>query len=135
MLNGLDHIGIAVADLEQAVPLWLKITGGKLVHREIVASQKVEVAVIEIGSLHVELLRGVSDDSPIAKFIAARGAGIHHIALRSTAAQEELDRLKQTGVRLIDETVRTGAEDSRVGFIHPKSVEGVLLEVVEPGHK
>ncbi|MFZ5433943.1 MAG: methylmalonyl-CoA epimerase [Calditrichota bacterium] len=132
MINGLHHIGIAVTDLDAAVSQWQTVTGGKMVHREIVAEQRVEVAVIEIGSLHVELLKPTSDDSPIAKFIAARGTGIHHMALRSDSTQQELDRLKSSDVRLIDETARIGAENTRVGFIHPKATGGVLLEIVEP---
>jgi methylmalonyl-CoA epimerase len=127
----LAHIGIAVTDLEEAIALWTKVTGGRLVHREAVADQKVEVAVILVGELHVELLAATSEDSPIAKFVTARGARIHHIALQSTSAQQELDRLKSAGVRLIDELARTGAENTRVGFLHPKSLGGVLVEIVE----
>ncbi|MDD5087397.1 MAG: methylmalonyl-CoA epimerase [bacterium] len=131
MIRGLNHIGIAVENLDAAVALWQTATGGRVVHRETVAEQRVEVAVIEIGSLHVELLRPTSEDSPIFKFIAARGPGIHHIALQADSTQAELDRMKSQGVRLIDETARAGAEGTRVGFVHPKAVGGVLLEVVE----
>lgn len=134
MMTGLAHIGIAVTDLEKAANAWTTATGGKLIHRETVASQKVEVAVIAIGELHVELLCATSEDSPIAKFIAARGTGIHHIALTADSAQTELDRLKSAGIRLIDETARDGAEGSKVGFLHPKSLDGVLMEVVEHSH-
>jgi methylmalonyl-CoA/ethylmalonyl-CoA epimerase len=133
MLTGLEHIGIAVEQLDQSIDVWLKLTGGRLTHREIVADQQVEVAVIEVGALHIELLCATNDDSPIARFLKSRGPGIHHIALRSSAAQEDLDRLKKAGFRLIDEAVRPGAEDSRVGFVHPRSVGGVLVEVVQSG--
>lgn len=133
MITGLAHIGIAVTDLEKAVALWTSVTGGQVIHREMLTTQKVNVAVIAIGDLHIELLCATAEDSPIAKFISARGAGLHHIALECTAAQPELDRLKAAGVRLIDETARLGAEGTCVGFIHPKSLEGVLLEIVEPG--
>lgn len=132
MIHGLQHIGIAVENLDDAIALWQTATDARLVHREIVATQRVEVAVMEIGSLHVELLQPTSADSPIAKFITARGTGIHHLALCSDSAQQELDRMKSRGVRLIDETVRDGAEGTRVGFVHPKSMGGVLLEIVEP---
>lgn len=132
MIQGLQHIGIAVENLDAAILLWQTATDARLVHRETVVSQRVEVAVMEIGTFHVELLQPTSADSPIAKFIAARGTGIHHIALRSDSAQQELDRMKSLDVRLIDETVRDGAEGTRVGFIHPKSMGGVLLEIVEP---
>jgi len=131
VITGLAHIGIAVTDLEEAIVLWTKVTGGRLVHREVVADQKVEVAVILVGELRVELLAATSEDSPIAKFVAARGAGIHHLALQSTSAQPELDRLKSAGVRLIDESPRPGAENTRVGFLHPKALGGVLVEIVE----
>ena len=133
MITGLAHIGIAVTDLDEAVALWTRVTGGRLVHREIVPAQKVEVAVIAVGDLQVELLAATSDDSPVAKFTAARGAGIHHLALQSTSAPSELERLKNAGVRLIDESPRTGAENTRVGFLHPKALGGVLVEIVEYG--
>jgi methylmalonyl-CoA epimerase len=133
MITGLAHIGIAVTDLEEAIALWTKVTGGKLVHRESVTTQKVEVAVIAVGDLRVELLAAVSEDSPIVKFVAARGAGIHHLALQSTSAQPELERLKKAGVRLIDESPRDSAENTRVGFLHPKALGGVLVEIVEHG--
>lgn len=132
MITGLAHIGVAVTELEPAIGLWCRLTGGRLVHREEVHSQRVDVAVIEIGTLRVELLCATSDDSPIARFISAKGPGIHHIGLRSTDAQEDLDRLKRAGIRLIDEQSRPGAESARVGFIHPKAADGVLLEIVEP---
>lgn len=132
MITGLEHIGVAVQDLDAAIELWCKATGGRVTHRELVAEQHVEIAVIEIGSLHVELLRPTADNSPIAKFITARGPGIHHLALRCDNAQSELDRLKRAGLCLIDERCRIGAEQSRVGFLHPKAMDGVLVEVVEP---
>jgi methylmalonyl-CoA/ethylmalonyl-CoA epimerase len=131
MITGLAHIGIAVADLETAVELWTKVTGARLLHRQVVSDQKVNVAVISVGELRIELLSASAPDSPIAKFIAARGPGIHHLALRSTSARQELDRLRSQGVRLIDERARDGAENCRVAFVHPKALDGVLLEIVE----
>jgi methylmalonyl-CoA/ethylmalonyl-CoA epimerase len=133
MLNGLEHVGIAVENLDQSIEVWLQLTGGRLTHREMVADQRVEVAIIEVGSLRIELLCATDNDSPIARFLKTRGPGIHHIALRSSAAQEDLDRLRAAGVRLIDETARSGAEGTRVGFIHPRATGGVLVEVVERG--
>jgi methylmalonyl-CoA/ethylmalonyl-CoA epimerase len=133
MLSGLEHIGIAVERLDSSIELWLQLTGGRLLHRELVADQRVEVAVIEVGSLRIELLCATDDDSPIARFLKTRGPGIHHIALRSNAAQEDLDRLQAAGIRLTDETIRIGAEGTRVGFIHPRATGGVLVEVVERG--
>jgi methylmalonyl-CoA/ethylmalonyl-CoA epimerase len=131
MINGLDHLGIAVSDLDGAIAQWTQITGGKLVHRECVESQRVDVAVIEIGSVRVELLSPTSPDSPVAKFIASRGPGLHHVALQSDSAQGELDRCAEQNARLIDRTVRPGAENSRVGFLHPHALGGVLLEFVD----
>jgi methylmalonyl-CoA/ethylmalonyl-CoA epimerase len=131
MIRGLHHIGIAVADLEEACDRWLTATGGTLLHTEIVEEQGVEVAVITVGDLRIELLRALSESSPIAKFIAARGEGIHHLALESDGVQSELDRLKAASFRLIDETARPGAEETRVGFMHPRSLRGVLVEMVE----
>jgi methylmalonyl-CoA/ethylmalonyl-CoA epimerase len=131
MLTGLDHIGIAVSDLEAAIMTWVTATGGRVTHREIVAEQRVEVAAIKIGSLCIELLSPTSSDSPIAKFLATRGPGIHHLALTTTSAAQELERLKSAGIRLIDEVPRTGAENTRIAFVHPKALGGVLLEIVE----
>jgi methylmalonyl-CoA/ethylmalonyl-CoA epimerase len=133
MLSGLEHIGIAVENLGQSIGLWLQLTGGHLIHREIVTDQRVEVAIIEVGSLRIELLCATDDDSPITRFLKTRGPGIHHIALRSSAAQADLNCLKAADIRLIDETVRIGAEGARVGFIHPRATGGVLIEVVERG--
>ncbi|HEY3294311.1 MAG TPA: methylmalonyl-CoA epimerase [bacterium] len=131
MLTGLHHIGIAVMDLEDAVRSWETMSGGQVVHREFVESQGVEVAVIEIGSLRVELLKATREDSPIARFISANGTGIHHLALESTSVEEELTRMKASGVRLIDEKPRAGAENTSIGFVHPRALHGVLTEVVE----
>ena len=131
MIRGLDHVGIAVENLDQAIALWVNTLGGKLTHREIVSDQKVEVATIRIGTLCVELLAAASDDSPISRFLAKRGAGIHHIALESDATQVELDRMKLSNVSLIDESARYGAEQTLVGFLHPRSLNGVLVEIVE----
>ena len=131
MLTGLHHIGIAVTDLDEAIRSWETVSGGKLVHREVVEEQGVEVAVIEVGSLRVELLAATRETSPIARFIASSGSGIHHLALESSSTEEELARLQASGVRLIDEHVRTGAENTLIGFVHPHALHGVLLEVVE----
>jgi methylmalonyl-CoA/ethylmalonyl-CoA epimerase len=131
MLKGLHHIGIAVSDLDEAIRAYVQATGGRFVHREVVADQGVEVAVIEIGTLRIELLAATQDDSPIARFVATRGTGLHHIALESTSVQEELNRMKASGVRLIDEQARAGAENTSIGFVHPRALLGLLMEVVE----
>jgi len=131
MLKGLDHIGIAVTELDEAVRVFVQATGGRLVRCEVVADQGVEIATIEVGSLRLELLCPTRDDSPVARFIAARGTGVHHIALESTSVQEELERMKASGVRLIDERARVGAGNTSIGFVHPRALLGVLTEVVE----
>jgi methylmalonyl-CoA/ethylmalonyl-CoA epimerase len=133
MITGLAHVAVAVTNLEAAITLWIRLTGGKVVHREMVTDRKVEIAIIEIGNLRVELLAPTSADSPIAKFLVARGPGLHHVALQSTSAPAELERLKESGMHVIDETPRTGAENTRVAFLHPKALGGVLVEIVEQG--
>jgi methylmalonyl-CoA/ethylmalonyl-CoA epimerase len=133
MLQGLDHIGIAVDDLEQATKDWLAVTGGQFVHREVVAEQKVEISVIQVGSLRIELIRPTDSASPIAKFIAARGTGLHHLALLAQNAQAELNRLNASEFMLIDEIARTGAEQTQIGFLHPRALGGVLVEIVQRG--
>ena len=131
MIKGLDHIGIAVKDLDSATALWQKVAGAVVDHSEVVSEQRVKVVMLRIGSLTIELIQPTSDDSPVAKFLATRGEGIHHIALGCDSAQMELDRTLADSVRLIDEVVRMGAEHSQVGFVHPRSLAGVLLEFVD----
>ena len=131
MITGLEHIAFAVEKLDDAIPLWLLITGGAMSHREIVAEQQVEVAVITIGDLHIELLCPLSPDSPTAKFLRNRGAGIHHVALRAESAGDEMARLKAAGLQFIDERVRDGANQTHICFLHPRSAGGVLVEFVE----
>lgn len=131
MINGLDHIAVAVPDLEEAITVWEKTLGGRLVHREIVEEQGVEAAMIMLGNLKIELLKPLSEGSGVAKFLEKKGSGIHHIALNSSNAQMELDRMKSVGARLIDEKVRTGAENTLIGFLHPRTMGGVLVEIVE----
>jgi len=136
MITGLDHIAIAVPDLDAAIARWESVTGGKIVHRETVRSQKVEVAMIRIGDLRIELVMPTSPDSPVAKYIDRRGPGIHHIALAASSTCDELARLQETEVPLIDTTARPGAHGSRVGFVHPRALEGVLIEIVDhPGEE
>lgn len=131
MIKGLDHIAIAVRDLDAAVRLWTDTFQVPLTHREIVHEQLVEVALIKLGHLRIELVSPISSDSPVAKFIEKRGEGIHHFAVESGSTQETLDRMQQQGIPLIDKTARGGAEGSHIGFIHPKALGGVLVEVVD----
>ena len=127
----IEHIGIATREIEKALSFWRDALGLEVVHTEIVEEQGVRVAMLPVGEPRIELLEPTSDDSPVAKFIEKRGAGIHHIAVRVDDIRAMLRRLKESGVRLIDETPRVGAGGCLVAFVHPSSANGVLLELVE----
>lgn len=126
-----DHIGIAVKNLDEMVK-WYEDTLGVQAHgTEVVDEQKVTVAFLPIGESELELLESTSDDGPIAKFIEKNGEGIQHVALRVDNIDETLEILKEKGVRLIDQTPRYGAGGARIAFVHPKATHGVLLELCE----
>ena len=125
----LDHIGIAVADLGEALKFYRDALGLEIEAPEEVASQRVRAHFIPVGESAIELLEATADDSPIAKYVAKRGPGIHHITLRVDDIRAALARLKEKGVRLIDESPREGAHGSLVAFIHPASAHGVLVEL------
>ena len=127
----IDHIGIATNGIDDAARFYLESLGLQIERVEEVASQKVRVAMLPLGESRVELLEPTSDDSPISKFLAKRGPGIHHIAVRVPDIRASLAELKEKGARLIDEQPRTGAGGCLVAFIHPSSTGGVLLELVE----
>jgi len=128
----LDHIGIAVANLQEALAFYRDALGLEIEAPEEVASQRVRAHFIPAGESALELLEATSDDSPIAKYIGKRGPGLHHITLRVDDIRAALARLKEKGVRLIDETPRPGAHGSLVAFIHPASAHGVLVELTQP---
>ncbi|ASJ09547.1 methylmalonyl-CoA epimerase [Thermococcus siculi] len=130
MIRKIDHVGIAVKNLEEAMKVWEGL-GLKVEEIEEVPDQKVRTAIIHVGESRIELLEPTADDSPIAKFIAKRGEGIHHIALGVDNIEEHLEKLKEEGYRLIDEQPRIGAGGAKIAFIHPKAVTGVLLELCE----
>ncbi len=130
MINKVDHIGIAVKNLEEAIDLYKKL-GFEVKEIEEVEEQKVRVAMLPAGESRIELLEATSDDSPIAKFIEKRGEGIHHIAINVSDIEKALENAKKNGLKLIDEKPRIGAGGKKVAFIHPKSTKGVLLEFVE----
>ena len=136
MLSAIDHIGIAVDDLESAVKRYRDELGMQLVHREKIAEQGVEAVLLDVGESHVELLASLSPDTAVDKFLTKRGAGLHHVAYRVESVDDTLATLAGQGVRLIDERPRTGIRGSRVAFIHPSSTGGVLTEIVQPaaGH-
>jgi methylmalonyl-CoA/ethylmalonyl-CoA epimerase len=132
----IDHVGVAVDDLDAAIALHETTYGMALVHREVVAEQGVEAVLFDVGENHVELLRPLADDTPVGKFLASRGPGLHHVAYQVPDIEAALAALRTAGVSLIDETPRTGIRSSRVAFVHPKSTGGVLTEIVQPaeGH-
>jgi len=131
-----DHIGVAVEDLDAALELYERDYAMTLVHREVVAAQGVEAVLLDVGENHVELLAPLGPDTPVGKFLAKRGPGMHHVAYQVADIEAALASLRASGIRLIDETPRTGIRDSRVAFLHPKSSGGVLTEIVQPakGH-
>ena len=136
MFARIDHIGVAVDDLDAAIALHETTYGMALVHREVVSEQGVEAVLLDVGENHVELLRPLAGDTPVGKFLASRGPGLHHVAYQVPDIAATLAALKESGARLIDETPRTGIRNSRVAFVHPKSSGGVLTEIVQPaeGH-
>lgn len=127
----LDHVGIAVASLDDAIPLWETLLSTTSSGRESVESQKVEVAFVGEGSARVELLAPLRPDSPVARFIERRGPGIHHIAFRVPDLPAALEELAEQGYSLIDEAPRDGAHGHRIAFLHPRSLSGTLVELIE----
>lgn len=127
----INHLGIATKGIDEALKFWAGALGLENVHTETVEDQKVRVAMLPIGDTRIELLEATSADSPIARFVEKRGGGIHHIAVEVENIEESLAKLKASGMRLIDQTPRTGAEDCLVAFVHPSSANGVLLELVQ----
>ncbi len=129
----IDHIGIAVKSLAEAVKVYQDAIGLDVSGYDEVDEQGVRVAMLTIGESRIELLEPTREDSPIEKFMMKRGEGIHHIAVRVDNIEQALERLKASGVRLIDSAPRRGAHNTRIAFIHPSSTHGVLLELVEHG--
>jgi methylmalonyl-CoA/ethylmalonyl-CoA epimerase len=127
----IDHIGIAAKSIDQVAPFWSTILGLPMAGRETVEEQKATTAFLPVGESELEILGSTSPDGALAKFIESRGEGIQHIALRVDNIEEALRELKEKGVRLIDEKPRRGAGGAKIAFIHPKSTNGVLLELSE----
>lgn len=128
MITKIDHLGIAVSSLSEAVPVWENALGIKCERIEEVPSQKVRTAFFNVGGVHLELLEPTSEDSPIAKAIASRGEGVHHVAFASSDVVAQLSQAKTAGVKLINESPVPGAGGKQVAFLHPKSMRGVLTE-------
>jgi methylmalonyl-CoA epimerase len=131
MLEKIDHIGIAVKSIKKTSKLLANILELKVAGEEIVEEQKVKVAFLPLGDSELELLESTSPDGSIAKFIERKGEGIQHIAFRVNNIEEVLEKLKKEGVRLIDEKPRYGAGRTKIAFLHPKSTNGILIELCE----
>jgi methylmalonyl-CoA epimerase len=128
--RGIHHVGFAVADLDEAVATYERVLGGRLEHRERVDDQGVEAASMRLGDGRVELLAALGDETPVGRFIASRGPGMHHVAYEVPDVRAALAELERAGVELIDEEPRRGMFGLQVAFVHPDSVHGVLSEVV-----
>ena len=127
----IEHIGIAVKNLEEAIKYWQEIIGLKCYAIEEVANQKVRTAFFKLGDTKIELLESTADDGPIAKFIEKKGEGIHHIAFAVNNIEQQLNELEKKEIRLIDSVPRSGAENMKIAFLHPKNTMGVLTELCE----
>jgi methylmalonyl-CoA/ethylmalonyl-CoA epimerase len=135
MLSIIDHVGVAVEDIDAALALYRDAMGLPLVHRETVSEQGVDAALLDVGDGHVELLQPLGPDTAVGKFLAKRGPGLHHVAYRVDDIDAALQQLGGAGLRLIDERPRTGIRGSRVAFLHPASTGGVLTEIVQPAEE
>lgn len=136
MFGRIDHIGVAVEDIDAAIELYRDSFEMELAHRETVEFQGVEAVLLDIGDGHVELLAPLGPDTPVGKYLAKNGAGLHHVAYAVDDIDAALEKMAAAGIQLIDTEPRVGIRDSRVAFLHPRSTGGVLTEIVEPagGH-
>ncbi len=132
MLDAIDHTGIAVARLDEAIPFYHDVLGLSVVHREALAEQGVDAAILEVGDSHVELIAPLSAESSVARFLDRHGPGLHHLAYRVRDIDAAIAALRDAGARLIDSQPRIGVRGSRVAFVHPSATGGVLTEIVEP---
>ena len=131
--KGIHHLGVAVEDLDEAVETYRSVFGAELEHRETVPAQGVEAAAVRVGASRVELLRALGDDTPVGKFLANRGPGMHHVAYEVADLRGELRQLAEQGVELIDEEPHEGLFGLEVAFVHPHATHGVLAELVASG--
>jgi methylmalonyl-CoA/ethylmalonyl-CoA epimerase len=131
----IDHIGVATDDLDASLAVYEGSFEMPLAHRETVDEQGVEAVLLDVGECHVELLRPLSPDTPVGKFLAKKGPGLHHVAYRVEDIDATLAQLGEAGIELIDTEARTGIRRSRVAFVHPRSAGGVLTEIVEPAEE
>lgn len=133
LLTEIDHVAIAVTDLEAAIEWYANTLGARVVHREVVASDGVEEALIAVAESYVQLLTPTTPDSPVAKFLATRGEGLHHVGFRVADCAAALEAVRAAGGRLIDQVPRAGSRGTTVAFVHPKTIGGTLIELVEEG--
>ena len=134
MFGKIDHIGVAVEDIDAALDLYVTTFEMTVAHRETVEAQGVEAVLLDVGDGHVELMRPLSPDSPVGKFLARKGPKLHHVAYAVDDIDSTLEKLAAAGLELIDSKARAGIRGSRVAFIQPRSTGGVLTEIVEPAH-
>ena len=136
MFGRIDHIGVAVEDIDAAIALYEGSFEMELAHRETVEEQGVEAVLLDVGDGHVELLAPLGPETPVGRFMAKNGAGLHHVAYAVDDIDAALERISAAGIQLIDSTPRIGIRESRVAFLHPRSTGGVLTEIVQPagGH-
>ena len=132
MFSRIDHIGVAVEEIEPALALYRDSFELALAHREVVEEQGVEAVLLDVGENHVELLAPLGPDTPVGKFLARQGPGLHHVAYQVQDVDAALQACRAAGLQLIDERPRTGIRASRVAFLHPRSTGGVLTEIVQP---
>jgi methylmalonyl-CoA epimerase len=132
VFSRIDHIGVAVEDLDAAIGLYEGSFEMRLAHRETVESQGVEAVLLDVGEGHVELLRPLGEETPVGRYLAAKGPGLHHVAYAVEDIDSALEQIAAAGLRLIDQEARVGIRGSRVAFLHPRSTGGVLTEIVEP---
>jgi methylmalonyl-CoA/ethylmalonyl-CoA epimerase len=134
MFGRIDHVGVAVEDLDEAVALYSERLGMPVQHRETVEEQGVEAVLLGVGESHVELLRPLGAETAVGRFLERNGPGLHHVAYGTENIESALEEVRAAGLQLIDERPRTGIRNSRVAFVHPKSTSGVLTELVEAAH-
>jgi methylmalonyl-CoA/ethylmalonyl-CoA epimerase len=134
LFGRIDHVGVAVEDLDAALELYARRFDMREQHRETVEEQGVEAVLLEVGDGHVELIKPLGPDTGVGKFIAKNGPGLHHVAYATDDIDSALGTVRDAGLRLIDEQPRIGIRGSRVAFLHPRSTGGVLTELVEPAH-
>jgi len=135
MLAQIDHVGVAVEDMDEALNLYTGPLAMPLQHRETVEEQGVDAALLGVGAGHVELLSPLGPDTPVGKYLKRRGPGLHHVAYAVADIDAALEELRGAGLRLIDETPRVGIRNSRVAFVHPGALAGVLTEIVQPAEE